>query len=70
MVPAVAAYRNLMQKLLAEERAQIEAADLRDPAWRSVIALTDSGRPNGIGYLKPRRIALFYDASASARERR
>ena len=51
------------------DRAQVEAADLRDPAWRSLIALTDSGRPNGIGYLKPRRIALFYDASASARER-
>ncbi|MBL8244993.1 MAG: DUF2135 domain-containing protein [Rhodanobacteraceae bacterium] len=51
------------------DRAQVEAADLRDPAWRSVIALTDSGRPNGIGYLKPRRIALFYDASASARAR-
>ena len=51
------------------DRAQVEAADLRDPAWRSLIALTDSGRPSGVGYLKPRRIALFYDASASARER-
>jgi len=29
MVPAVAAYRSLMQKLLAEERAQIEAAKAR-----------------------------------------
>ncbi|MFO1493423.1 MAG: VIT domain-containing protein [Lysobacterales bacterium] len=49
--------------------AQIEAADPLDPAWRSVIAITDSGRPNQLATGKPKRIALYYDASASAQQR-
>ncbi len=49
--------------------AQIEAADVLDPAWRSVVALVDSGRPERASASQPRRIALFFDASASARER-
>ncbi|MGE4070714.1 MAG: VIT domain-containing protein [Lysobacterales bacterium] len=49
--------------------AQIEAADMLDPAWRSVVALVDSGRPERASPSQPRRIALFFDASASARER-
>lgn len=49
--------------------AQIEAADPLDPAWRSVIAVTDSGRPNQLATGKPKRIALYYDASASAQQR-
>ena len=51
------------------DRAQVEAADVLDPAWRSVIALTDSGRPDGGTPSKPRRVAVFVDASASARDR-
>jgi hypothetical protein len=51
------------------DRGQVEAADVLDPAWRSVIAISDSGRPDGIVPIKPKRIALYYDASASARER-
>ncbi|HWS28123.1 MAG TPA: VIT domain-containing protein [Xanthomonadales bacterium] len=51
------------------DRAQVEAADVLDPAWRSVIALTDSGRPDGAKPNKPRRVAVFVDASASARDR-
>ena len=50
-------------------QAQIEAADVIDPAWRSVVALIDSGRPERDTAIRPRRIALFFDASASARER-
>lgn len=49
--------------------AQVEAADPLDPAWRSVIAITDTGRPAELAAGKPKRIALYYDASASARER-
>jgi Ca-activated chloride channel homolog len=49
--------------------AQIEAADVLDPAWRSVVALVDSGRPEREQATRPRRLALFFDASASARER-
>lgn len=50
-------------------RAQLEAADGYDPAWRSVVAQVDSGRPADAPVVLPRRIAIFYDASASARER-
>jgi hypothetical protein len=49
--------------------AQVEAADVLDPVWRSVIALTDSGRPVDSKPSKPRRLAIFFDASASARDR-
>lgn len=51
------------------DRGQVEAADPLDPAWRSVVAISDSGRPDGGAVIKPKRIALYYDASASARER-
>ena len=50
--------------------SQVEAADPLDPAWRSVIAKVDSGLPKGAAPIsQPRRIALFVDASASARDR-
>lgn len=49
--------------------AQVEAADVFDPAWRSVIALIDSGRPQGNKADKARRLAIFFDASASAQNR-
>jgi Ca-activated chloride channel family protein len=49
---------------------QVEAADLVDPAWRSVVAIVDSGLPAAMQpSKKPRRIVLFFDASASARDR-
>lgn len=48
---------------------QVEAADKLDPAWRSLVALIDSGRPQTLESGKPGRIALFFDASASARDR-
>jgi len=51
------------------DQAQVEAADVLDPSWRSVIALTDSGRPDGGKPAQPRRVAVFVDASASARDR-
>lgn len=51
------------------DQAQIEAADALDPAWRSVIALIASGRPDGGEPARPRRVAVFVDASASARDR-
>jgi hypothetical protein len=48
----------------------LEAADLRDPRWRSVVAQVDSGRPASARPAPaPRRIALFFDASGSAAER-
>lgn len=53
-----------------DSASQIEAVDAINPAWRSVVALIDSGRPEqSSATVKPRRIALFYDASGSARER-
>lgn len=49
---------------------QVEAADPVDPAWRSVLAKVDSGLPGRAAPTSvPRRIALFVDASASARDR-
>lgn len=53
----------------AADAAQVEAADILDPAWRSVIALVDSGRPASDKPTHPQRVALFVDASASARDR-
>ena len=52
-----------------EHATQIEATDVRDPSWRSVIALIDSASPQDRKVQNPGRIALFYDASASARDR-
>jgi Ca-activated chloride channel homolog len=51
------------------DRAQVEAADMFDPAWRSVVALVDSGRPAKASQQQPRKIALYFDASASAHTR-
>lgn len=53
----------------AADAAQAEAADWIDPAWRSVVALVDSGRPGDAAPKLPRRVAIWYDASASARDR-
>ncbi len=48
----------------------LEAADPLEPAWRSVLAQVDSGRPAKLmAVQKPRRIALFFDASGSAAQR-
>jgi len=54
----------------SSDSSQVEAADPLDPAWRSVIAKIDSGLPTAAAPTsQPRRIALFVDASASARDR-
>lgn len=48
----------------------LQAFDPREPTWRSLVAQVDSGRPATLAAAgKPRRIALFVDASASAAER-
>ncbi len=48
----------------------VEAADPLDPAWRSVVAQVDSGSPRTAASTRsPARIALFFDASGSARDR-
>lgn len=45
----------------------LEAVDPLEPAWRSVLAQVDSGRPSTLlAVQNPRRIALFFDASGSA----
>jgi Ca-activated chloride channel family protein len=52
------------------EATAIEAVDVRDPAWRSVVAQFDSGRAQQRhANTTPRRVALWIDASGSARER-
>ena len=57
-------------KVAGERSAQLEAVDVLDPAWRSVIAKVDSGMPKqAAASAKPARLALFFDASASARDR-
>lgn len=53
----------------ATDATQAEAIDWIDPAWRSVVALIDSGRPTQTPPQLPKRIAIWYDASASARDR-
>lgn len=53
----------------AGDALQVEAAEMLDPAWRSVIAQVDSGRPASDKPTHPQRVALFVDASASARDR-
>jgi hypothetical protein len=52
-----------------ETVAALEAVDPLEPEWRSLVALVDSGAPARPRALAPRRVALFYDASGSARER-
>lgn len=53
-----------------DEVAAMEAVDALEPAWRSLVALIDSGRAaQRHDAAKPRRIALWIDASGSARER-
>jgi Ca-activated chloride channel homolog len=48
----------------------VEAADPIDPSWRSIIAMIDTGLPARLATtVKPKRIALFVDASASAADR-
>ncbi len=45
----------------------LQAVDPLEPLWRSVVARVDSGRPATLAQAgKPRRIALFFDASGSA----
>ncbi len=52
------------------DSSQVEATDPLDPTWRSVIAKIDSGLPTAAAPTsQPKRIALFVDASASARDR-
>jgi Ca-activated chloride channel homolog len=54
----------------SSEVQQVEAADSIDPSWRSIVAKIDTGLPERLAAAaKPRRIALFVDASASARDR-
>ncbi len=54
----------------SSDSSQVEATDPLDPAWRSVIAKIDSGLPTAAApSSQPRHIALFFDASASARDR-
>lgn len=53
-----------------DEETVLEAPDALDPAWRSVVAQLDTGfDPRAAKARKPRRIALWIDASGSARER-
>lgn len=52
-----------------ETVSTLEAVDPLEPDWRSLVALVDSGAPARSRPLTPRRVALFYDASGSARER-
>lgn len=50
--------------------AALEASDAREPAWRTVVGLLDTGRDGAVTQApKPRRIALFVDASGSAASR-
>ncbi len=48
----------------------LEAADVLEPAQRAILARIDTGRPATLPDPRsPRRIALFVDASGSARDR-
>ena len=52
------------------ESAVLEAPDALEPAERAVLARIDTGRPdNLVAPPAPRRVAIFYDASGSARDR-
>jgi Ca-activated chloride channel homolog len=53
-----------------DEASVLEAPDVLEPAWRSVVAQLDSGLDATLASAaKPRRVALWIDASGSARER-
>lgn len=48
----------------------LEAADSLEPEWRSVVAQIDTGLPEkAVATARPDRVAIFYDASGSARDR-
>lgn len=47
----------------------VAAVDERAPAWRSVVAQVETGRPDGQGRLTPKRVAVYYDASRRALDR-
>jgi Ca-activated chloride channel homolog len=48
----------------------LEAIDVLEPTWRTLVAQIDTGRAAAFGKApKPRRIALFVDASGSAANR-
>jgi Ca-activated chloride channel homolog len=49
--------------------AQVEAQDTLQPAWRSVIAQIDAAAPRTGATVKAKRVAVFFDASASASTR-
>ena len=54
----------------ADPIAVLEAPDALEPAQRAILAQIDTGRPATLAApAKPRRIALFFDASGSAGER-
>jgi hypothetical protein len=49
--------------------AQVEAQDALQPAWRSVIAQIDAAATRTGSTVKAKRVAVFFDASASASTR-
>lgn len=54
----------------ASHAAVLEAPDVLEPAQRAILAQIDTGRPATLAAPeKPRRIALFFDASGSAGDR-
>lgn len=54
----------------ASDVAQMEAKDTREPMQRAIVARIDSGRPADLAPPPaPRRVALYFDASGSARDR-
>src|SRR5690606_27229074 len=54
----------------ANEATVLEAPDALEPAQRAILARIDTSRPGTLpAPAKPRRIALFFDASGSAADR-
>lgn len=54
----------------ASDAAQVEAKDALEPMQRAIVARVDTGRPADlVPPPAPRRIALYFDASGSARDR-
>lgn len=53
----------------ADAASIVVAVDERAPAWRSVVAQVETGRPDGQGRLTPKRVAVYYDASRRALDR-
>lgn len=49
--------------------AQVEAQDALQPAWRSVVARIEAASTRSGETVKAKRVALFFDASASASTR-